>query len=229
MKRTDLIFIAFTLLLFLPFILIRPVFDWYTSFNKDHGMVMSFVKFAILATMGEMMALRIRKGVYTEPGFGILPRALVWGVLGLAIKAAFTVFASGTPVFAEYLGLGNASASMKSAFTGEKLLVAFCISAAMNLIFAPVMMTMHKITDTHIIGTGGTVQGFFTPIPFARIFQNMNWDVQWNFVFKKTIPFFWIPAHTITFLLPTEYQVLFAAILGMALGLILAFASMKGR
>jgi hypothetical protein len=46
----------------------------------------------------------------------------------------------------------------------------------------------------------------------------------WGFVFKKTIPFFWIPAHTITFLLPPDVQVLFAALLGIALGTILAVA-----
>ena len=57
----------------------------------------------------------------------------------------------------------------------------------------------------------------------------MNWDVMWNFVFLKTIPLFWFPAHTITFLLPPDFQVLFAALLGIALGLILAFASLKGR
>ena len=97
----------------------------------------------------------------------------------------------------------------------------------MNLTFAPVMMTFHKITDSHIIKTGGTVKGLFSPIPFASIFKNMNWDVMWNFIFKKTIPFFWIPAHTITFLLPSEYQVLFAAVLGIVLGVLLAIASLK--
>ena len=56
-----------------------------------------------------------------------------------------------------------------------------------------------------------------------------NWSVQWNFVFKKTIPFFWIPAHTITFLLPVQYQVLFAAILGIVLGVLLAIASLKSE
>jgi hypothetical protein len=40
----------------------------------------------------------------------------------------------------------------------------------------------------------------------------------------KTIPIFWIPAHTITFLLPSEYRVLSAAFLSIALGTILAFA-----
>lgn len=228
MKKSDLYLILFVLLLFCPFIFIKPAFDWYTAFNKEHGMMMSFVKFAILATLGEMIALRIRKGVYNENGFGIFPRALVWGFLGLTIKVAFTVFSAGTPVFLEYLGLKDASQVMKAGFSGEKLLVAFCISTAMNLVFAPVMMTFHKITDIHILANGGTLAGFFTPIHFAEIFKGMNWDVQWNFVIKKTIPFFWIPAHTITFLLPTDFQVLFAALLGIALGLILSFASLKG-
>jgi len=43
----------------------------------------------------------------------------------------------------------------------------------------------------------------------------------------KTIPMFWIPAHTITFLLPSEFRVLAAAFLSIALGAILAFAKKK--
>jgi len=46
-------------------------------------------------------------------------------------------------------------------------------------------------------------------------------------VYKKTIPFFWIPAHTISFLLPAAYRTLFAALLGVALGLILTIAVKK--
>jgi ABC-type phosphate/phosphonate transport system permease subunit len=52
--------------------------------------------------------------------------------------------------------------------------------------------------------------------------HKVNWDMQWNFVIKKTIPLFWFPVHTITFILPPTFQVLFAALLGVALGLILA-------
>ncbi len=95
----------------------------------------------------------------------------------------------------------------------------------MNVVYAPVMMTFHKITDVHIIENGGTIKGLFQPVKIGKIFINLNWEVQWNFIFKKTIPFFWIPAHTITFLLPPDYQVLFAALLGIALGTILAFAN----
>ncbi|MCK7530557.1 MAG: Mpv17/PMP22 family protein [Marinilabiliales bacterium] len=46
-------------------------------------------------------------------------------------------------------------------------------------------------------------------------------------VLKKTIPFFWIPAQTITFLLPPEFQILFAALLSTVLGVILACRSAK--
>jgi hypothetical protein len=229
MKKSDFLFLVFFMVLFIPFFVSKPLFEFYENFNREHGMVMSFIKFAILATMGEMLALRIRKGVYNEPGFGIAPRVMVWGFIGLTIKLAFTVFSSGIPIFIEYLGLKDSVLAMKGSFTGLKLLNSFCISVAMNIIFAPVMMTFHKITDTHIIKNGGTLSCLTKKIDFATILKTMNWDVMWNFVFLRTIPLFWIPAHTITFLLPPDFQVLFAALLGIALGLILAFASLKSR
>ena len=88
-------------------------------------------------------------------------------------------------------------------------------------------MTLHKITDTHILATGGTMRGLFSPIPMGEILQNINWKVQWGFVFKKTIPLFWFPAHTVTFLLPEDMRVIFAALLGVVLGLILAVAARR--
>ncbi len=227
MKKQDLIFIICFIALFLPFFISETVFNFYDTFNKDHGMLTSFVKFAVLATMGESIGLRIRNGVYNKKGFGLIPRAIVWGFLGLTIKMSFVIFASGTPKFLAYLGFNNAIEAMQGSFSEIKLLVAFSISAAMNVIYAPVMMTLHKITDTHILNNGGTIKGLFRRIKFGEIMCSLDWSVQWNFVFKKTIPFFWIPAHTITFLLPVQYQVLFAAILGIVLGVLLAMASLK--
>jgi hypothetical protein len=224
MKKNDFMVIVGCILFFLPFFLSSSVYNFYDSFNREHGMVTSFLKFAVLATFGEVIGLRIRTGNYIQKGFGLLPRAIVWGVLGLTIKLAFVVFAAGTPAFLSYLGLKDAPAAMQSSISLLKVLVAFSISATMNIIYAPIMMTFHKITDIHIINNGGSLVGFFRPIKFGEIVTNLNWNVQWNFVFKKTIPFFWIPAHTITFLLPTEFQVLFAAILGIVLGVLLAIA-----
>ena len=228
MKRNVLIVIICCVLFFLPFFISNTVFSVYEKFNADHGMVTSFLKFAILATFGEAIGLRIRTGKYNYKGFGLIPRAIVWGVLGLTIKLSFVVFGTGVPSFLSYMGLKDASAAMQASLSGLKILVAFSISAAMNIIYAPFMMTLHKVTDTHILNNGGTLHGFFRPIKFGEIFTNLNWNVQWNFVFKRTIPFFWIPAHTITFLLPAEFQVLFAAILGIVLGVLLAVASQLG-
>lgn len=229
MKKADFIFIAAIILFFLPFFVFQEVFDFYIHFNAQHGMVMSFIKFALLATLGEVIGLRIKTGAYDQKGFGVLPHAIVWGFLGLTIKLAFVIFAVGTPAFLAYMGMENAPVLMKQAFSFDKLLVAFSISTAMNLIYAPVMMTLHKITDMHILSNGGRLAGFFSPIQFKKHFVNLDWNVQWNFVFKKTIPFFWIPAHTITFLLPPDFQVLFAALLGIALGTILAVAGMNKK
>ncbi len=229
MKKKDILFIILVLALFAPFILSKPVFQFYLHFNHDHGLVMSFIKFALLATLGEVIGLRIKSGDYHQPGFGIIPRMVVWGVLGITIKMAFVIFATGTPAFMDYCGFQQAVETFKGPLSWKKVGVAFSISAAMNLIYAPVMMTLHKITDTHILQNGGTLKGFLRPIQMRKIFVNLNWDVQWNFVFKKTIPFFWIPAHTITFLLPADFQVLFAALLGIALGTILAIADMTEK
>ena len=224
-KRQDLIFWTIVALIFAPFFLSEKLFNLYLEFNQQHGLITAFIKFAVLATLGEMIGLRIKKGYFYKKGFGVLPRMIVWGFLGVTIKMAFIIFASGTPIFLEYAGFKNATHYIQQAgFSFNKLLVAFSISAALNLIYAPIMMTFHKITDIHIITNGGTLKGFFKPIKFGEILVNLNWDIQWNFIFKKTIPFFWIPMHTITFLLPTDFQILFAALLGIALGVILAVA-----
>ncbi len=227
--RNDLFFLLGVILFFLPFFISREVFDAYYQFNLEHGLVMSFIKFSILATLGEVIGLRIKTGKYHQKGFGLLPRAIVWGFLGVSIYMAFAIFATGTPLLLEKVGFENASHLLHSDLSWKKVLVSFSIGTALNLFYAPVMMTFHKITDIHILENGGTLRGFFKPIAFARLFREINWDVQWNFVFKKTIPFFWIPAQTITFLLPEEYRVLFAAFLGIILGVLLAIASLMDR
>jgi hypothetical protein len=237
MKKQDFIFVIFVCLLFLPFFLSNQVFRFYESFNTEHPFLISFIKFAILSTLGEIIGLRIRTGQYLQNGFGIIPRALVWGFLGIGIKMAFVIFGEGAPRMLALMGVtfpyGNPAEILKpdffSTFSGLQLLTAFTVSATMNTFFAPVFMTIHKITDTHILNTGGTLSGFFKPINVGKIMHGINWKVQWNFVFKRTIPLFWIPAHTLTFLLPAEYRILFAAFLGIILGILLSLASLKSR
>ena len=228
MKRTDLYFIVAIAAIFLPFFLSAPLYEWYSTFNATHGMVMSFLKFGILSTLGEMLGCRISTGKYVTPTFGVLPRMVVWGFLGMGINMAMIIFSKGTPMFMQYMGMTNAvEAFTTDGFSMDKLWVALAVSVAMNTIFAPVFMTFHKVTDAHIAAHGGSLKALVTPIPMAERLATLNWQAQWEFVFRKTIPFFWYPAHTITFLLPTEQRVLFAALLGIVLGVLLAVSVKK--
>jgi hypothetical protein len=230
MKKADIWMAAGVILFFAPFFIFKPVYDWYLSFNGNHPLIMAFLKFAILATFGEVLGLRIKTGKYNTPGFGIVPRAIVWGFLGIWIAVAMGVYKFGVPAYLSKFPLFESLPdAMKGSFSGMKLFGAFCISVMMNTTFAPVFMTIHKITDAHIGNCKGKLNFLTTPLPFGKLISQVNWNIQWGFVFKKTIPFFWIPAHTITFILPGEFQVLFAALLGIALGLILSIAALKSN
>jgi hypothetical protein len=48
-----------------------------------------------------------------------------------------------------------------------------------------------------------------------------------DLLFLVALVLFWIPAQTITFLLPEEFRALFAAVLGIVLGVLLAIAALK--
>jgi hypothetical protein len=234
MKRSDFITILLVVLILLPFFIFPSVFDFYKTFNKEHAYVASFIKFAILATFGESIGLRIRSGHYSQKGFGFIPRAIVWGFLGVCIKMAFVIFGEGAPVMLKSMGIvfptSNPSDILRSLpFSWIKLLSAIAVSTTLNLFFAPFFMTLHKITDLHILQNGGSLKGFFTPIQFRKHFMELDWSTQWNFVFKKTIPLFWIPAQALNFMLPEEYRILFAAFLSIVLGVLLSVASLTAK
>ncbi len=96
--RKDLFFLLGVSVFFLPFFIFNSLFDAYYQFNLEHGLLMSFIKFFLLATLGELIGLRIKTGSYYYKGFGLIPRAIVWGFLGITIYMAFAIFATGTPV-----------------------------------------------------------------------------------------------------------------------------------
>ena len=225
MKKSDKITLIVIAVVICGFAFIPGAWDWFLKATTKHGLLMSFFKFAILGTFGEMLSLRIKEGVYYKEGFGLLPKLLIWGVLGVVIASAMTIFKTGTVVLLEKgFHIKKAAWWFAGNLSWGKFFVALCISVLMNTLFAPVFMTFHKITDIHIAETGGTLKGFFSkPLEIQKTMaEKINWNIQYGFVFKKTIPLFWCPAHTITFLLPGTLQVLFAAAVGVALGVILS-------
>lgn len=192
----------------------------YEAIVSGFPVISSFVKFAILATTGEIIACRIRTKRWPGKEFGILPKAFIWGLLGVLILFAFRIFSKGVPQ------LCGSLLPVTSSDVLNLVLTAFYISLFMNCIFAPVMMLIHRLLDIRIEEGKGKMSSLLkSRLSVDELFRLVSWERMWGFVFKKTIPFFWIPAHTITFLLPAEWRILFAAALSVALGILLAFGS----
>lgn len=172
--------------------------------------VLSFIKFAILATLGEIIAGSLKSKKLHIPHL-IGYRMLIWGLLGVWIAFMFGVFASamGGIVFK-----GGEITFLK------KLEFAFLTSLVMNTSFGPVFMVLHRHTDVMLdmmhekTGEKITLKNVCSRIDYYSYFKN---------VLIGTIPTFWLPAHTITFMLPGEYRVVFAALLSICLGIILSF------
>ena len=215
MKKKDFLWLLI-LVGIIAFLVIPVTHEMFIKFTTAHPYIGGFVKFLILATMGELLALRIVTGDWSIPK-GLVYRAIIWGFLGMVIVLIFEIFSSGVKgALSKELLPGNNSS----------LIFAFFVSSIMNLTFAPTMMAFHRMTDTYIDLRYEDKQ---MKISLKDVVTRIDWNGFISFVLFKTIPFFWIPAHTITFLLPQEYRVLAAAMLSMALGAILAFAKKKAQ
>ena len=216
MKISDILAVVFIAIV-LSIFLVPASRDIYDEAYLEAPIVLSFLKFALLATFGEMLVLRLVKGKYSQPGFGLLPKSVVWGFLGISLYFAFTIFYGGVSWL---LFKGSVAESFQL-----RLLQAFSISFFMNIFYAPILMLTHHISDIHIASNNGS-------FPLARfntmtLLKQIDWDKMWGFVIKKTIPLFWIPIHTITFMLPEQYRIVIAAVLSIVLGLFLATAKKK--
>jgi len=216
MRKGDLLF-ALLILVIGAFIALPTTNELFTSATARAPYAMGFAKFAVLATMGELLALRILHKRFERP-LGLPAKAFVWGIIGVLIVLMFGLYGAGVAgVIAKGL------LPSLPGFAGA-LFAAFLTSAFMNLTFGPVFMACHRITDTWI---DARARG--EKLSLGEVVARIDWVGFLKFVVAKTIPLFWIPAHTVTFLLPGEYRILVAAALSIALGGILSFAKMRTR
>jgi hypothetical protein len=207
----------------IAFILIFPsTHKAFMSATAAHPYLMGFVKVSILATMGELLAVMISNGEFKLPK-GIVYRFIIWGFLGMTFVIVFDLFANGVM---GSMKKGILLPSIKTDSLSGKFIFAFFTSTFMNLAFAPTFMAFHRVTDTFIdLGEGKLSK--IVKVKLSEVVKTIDWNGYIGFVVVTTIPIFWIPAHTITFMLPPEYRVLMAAFLSIALGAILATAKRK--
>ncbi len=212
MRKQDISMVCVTLVIL--FLLLFPVTsNAFFGFTDRHVIVGGFIKFFLFASFGDVVSHRIRFQNYRVPG--LVYKALVWGLIGIVIVFIFGIFSQGvTALQAEGILPFYTSALAFALFT----------SLFMNAVFAPTMMLFHRMTDHYIEAKikdrSHTVN---------QTVHGVDYHGFVTFVVCKTIPLFWVPAHTITFLLPGTYRVFFASLLGVALGFILGIAKTMPR
>jgi len=220
MKKPDILWIGL-LLIITSLFFITPTWSFIRNATERAPYLMGFVKTAILATMGEMLASRMRTGSYLNLK-GIGWRMMVWGFLGMLFVLAFRLFSG---------GVAAAQAGGLLPFFGEsgffpRLWTAFLTSLLMNCFFAPAFMILHRITDG-VIDEGDGKWSKMRKVRLNEVTSRIDFPHFVSFVLLRTIPLFWIPAHTVTFLLPEAYRVLMAAYLSIALGIILSLSKVR--
>lgn len=168
--------------------------DSYRLWVSAHPLLSAACQFGLLGTLGEAAAasLKARRPALPCTPLQLAAKALAWALLGLVIKGGFVGMKGFTRALLDHHFL--------PAWLGSGFGWALALSTLTNVFFGPQMMLFHRLEDNLILGR----RGFDGMMPAIR-----------------TLGWFWIPAHTLTFSLPAEYQLGLAALWSLALGIIL--------
>ncbi len=172
--------------------------ELYIKTVTAHPILMAMLQFALLGTLGDVIAKWIVAKKISKP-FGALTlvlKMLEWALLAVCIKYAFVGFN----------GFVNELIKHEYLPVLGKFSNAFAISTSMNLQFGPFLVIMHRLLDNLIA-------------------RHSNWqNLDKGF---KSLLWFWIPAHTVTFMLDKPFQIGLAALWSVVLGIILGFYNRK--
>jgi hypothetical protein len=173
----------------------------YTNWVTAQPLTAAAIQFAVLGTLGEIIShlLVTRRAALPCTNPQLLAKMVGWAVLGVFVKFGFAGMKGFVAALVDHHLLPLACAG--------GLGRAVALSTATNLFMGPQTMALHRVTDNLILRRRG----------FAGI-QRDWWTLLW----------FWIPAHTLTFSLPVEYQVGLAALWSVALGIIMGLSTQKG-
>jgi hypothetical protein len=168
--------------------------ETYVNWVIEHPLLSAAVQFGILGTLGELLSVSLRRKRLTFPGtlWQTGAKVLAWALLGIVIKYGFAGMKGFTQALVEH--------SLLPQFCSNGFGWALAVSVMTNLFFGPQMMLFHRIED-NLIAWKWNFDGLTTAW----------WTLLW----------FWIPAHTITFSLPTDYQIGLAAVWSVVLGFVL--------
>jgi len=166
----------------------------YISWVIENPILSAMIQFGLLGTLGEVISFSLKNKKLSIPCslLQLVFKIFAWAILGVIIKVGFTGMKGFILALIEYRLLPTAF--------NTGFLWAFSVSVITNILFGPQMMAFHRLEDNLIMRQKG-----FDGIGTA-----------W-----KTLIWFWIPAHTITFLLPAQFQIGLAALWSIVLGIIM--------
>lgn len=166
----------------------------YVEFVKAYPIYSAMIQFAILGTLGDVISKWVQKGNYFLPYK--LP-IVVLKMIEWAIIAITIKYA-----FVGYQGFVDDLIASQLLPDLGLFGRALAVSVTMNLQYGLFLVIFHRVLDNLI----------------AR--QN-----NWKNIDKGMLSliWFWIPAHTITFMLDKPYQIGLAAIWSIVLGFILGY------
>lgn len=156
------------------------------------------IQFAVLGTLGDSVAFWLVKRKIFLP-YNL--KTLILKIVEWSILAIMIKYA-----FIGFHGFVEALINNGYLPRMDGIAKSFAISTSMNLQFGPFLVIIHRLMDNLIAG-------------------KQNWkNLDKGFY---SLLWFWIPAHTITFILPKEFQIGLAALWSLALGIILGFYNRK--
>ncbi len=172
--------------------------SWYIDFVKSFPLISAMIQFAILGTFGDVVShWLVKRKIFSPYDF----KTLLLKMIEWAILAVFIKYA-----FIGFNGFVDSLIFHDYLPELDGIGKSFAISTMMNLQFGPFLVIMHRVLDNVIA-------------------QQSNWrNIDKGFY---SLLWFWIPAHTITFILPKEFQIGLAAIWSLALGIILGIYNRK--
>jgi len=172
------------------------MFSSFEYYVKTYPIWSAFVEFAVLGTLGELVTLKMTGALKKLSVIQYLLKVLSWGFLGIIIKYGFFGYKSMINAFVEHGYFPHFLFSFA-------VLKGFTISVIVNLFFGPQMMFIHRIMDNLI---------------------ERKWEFRGMDKAVYTLVWFWIPAHTITFILPQHLQITLAAVWSIVLGIVMGFS-----
>jgi len=167
---------------------------WYVAAVQAHPILMAMAQFAVLGTLGEHLSKWLAAARVYAP-FGL--RGALLRALGWSLLAVCIKYA-----FTGFGGFVDALAAHGLLPQLGAFGRAFSVSLTMNLQFGPFLVIAHRLIDNAIDGRPN----------WANLDKGL-----------LSLLWFWVPAHTVTFLLPPDFRIGLAALWSLALGLILGW------